>query len=683
MVSPVGNEAGPIDSEITVDGHLMTPKSLARHVPGTCAVLPMTLAVLALAGCGGGGDAGPAATSNAAGPNATTTAVAARPATQAKQAAPLDAAIDSRADTAYNAWIDAFLVHDNGKIYFGQTRNNPKEAEGWIGATDTMIASDVYERSHARGQQQFVSTLVNSFLDVNKTDWWANYDWNDDIAWIAMAQLRAYQTTAEARFLEGSTRAWNITYDKGWNTASGGGGVWERMGHTEKCGLSNSPLVTVGAALNQITGDAAYLTKSEGIYAWVRANLFDPSSGQVFGCVDYPNFGATGAVQGGTSSNNVYDSGSFVEAATSLYRVTGKVQYRDDAQLAIKHVIDQNPILRHNSSPQNQWSYYFLRGLNQFCTLTQTCAQYSPWMKNNAEAAWNNRDANNLTWDDWTRTTNFADPDALMMSSAVAVWQLLPRNSDAAAFPGSVQIQNVASGLELGVTGDSTADGAAVVQKPAGDGDASLWTLVPTDNGYYRIKNVKTGLSVNVAGASGAPSAQLVQSPDQANPSGSDQWLPVRQDDGTYVFFNLGSHLALDNPAGSAQAGTQLSQWPASGTTAQRFQIVGRGSATDSASALPDGAKACFYADAHFQGLSFCASESSSAVGADWNDRISSFRVAPGYNMQLFNDVNYGGSVVALESDTEDLADIGFDNMTSAFKIQQNGVSSAAQSVAR
>lgn len=654
--------------------------------PNIATILPLSAAVmttaLTLAGCGGGGDAGnPSSTlagANSAPAVATMKQAVAVAAPDSSQATAQDATNAQTADTAYNAWIDRFLVHDSGNIYFGKTAGNPQQAEGWIGATDTMIASDVYERTHSRAQEQFVGDLVNSFLDVNKTDWWANYDWNDDIAWIAMAQLRAYQSTGNKRFLDGSANAWNITYNKGWDTTSGGGGVWERMGTTSKCGLSNSPLVTVGTALHQITGDSTYLTKSEGIYAWVRANLFNASTGQVYGCMNYPNFGASGVVEGGTSSNNVYDSGSLVEAATSLYRVTGDTQYRDDAQLAIQHVIDQNPILHRSSAPSNQWSYYFLRGLNQFCTLTKTCAQYSGWLQANANAAWNNRDAANTTWDDWTKKTDYADPDALMMSSAVAIWQLLPRTSDPAAFPGTYQIVNAASKMPLSVLGDSTANSAAVVQQPAAGTGTALWTLVPTDNGYFQIRNVKTGLVLNVAAASGAPGAKVVQWNAQASSYGNDQWLPVKQADDNYVFFNLNSHFALDNPGGSTATGTQLSQWQASGTSAQEFTLVSQ----STSASLSDGAKACFYADANYMGDSFCASTDGTWVGNTLNDRITSVRIAPGYNVQLFKDANYAGGAVALESDFGDLTALGFDDMTSSFKIAQNGQPSSAQSPA-
>lgn len=95
--------------------------------------------------------------------------------------------------------------------------------------------------------------------------------------------------------------------------------------------------------------------------------------------------------------------------------------------------------------------------------------------------------------------------------------------------------------------------------------------------------------------------------------------------------------------------------------------------ATLSSRALPDGATACFYTDIDFQGGRLCASGDRAWVGRRWNDRISSVQLAPGYSVQLFRDVNYGGGAVALEADVTNLGSLGFNDQTSSFKISKNG----------
>ncbi|CAA9557341.1 MAG: GH81 / GH18 [uncultured Truepera sp.] len=76
---------------------------------------------------------------------------------------------------------------------------------------------------------------------------------------------------------------------------------------------------------------------------------------------------------------------------------------------------------------------------------------------------------------------------------------------------------------------------------------------------------------------------------------------------------------------------------------------------------------ACFFENDNYSGASFCADADSSWVGNAWNDRISSVKVKSGYQVQLFNDINYGGAVKTVTGDTASLPD--FNDRTSSFKI--------------
>ena len=86
---------------------------------------------------------------------------------------------------------------------------------------------------------------------------------------------------------------------------------------------------------------------------------------------------------------------------------------------------------------------------------------------------------------------------------------------------------------------------------------------------------------------------------------------------------------------------------------------------------------ACFYADANFQGDSFCAGADSGWVGAAWNDRISSLKVQNGYQVQLFNDINYGGVSKTFSGDTAYVGN-DFNDLASSFKIVKTGSSGGA-----
>lgn len=89
-----------------------------------------------------------------------------------------------------------------------------------------------------------------------------------------------------------------------------------------------------------------------------------------------------------------------------------------------------------------------------------------------------------------------------------------------------------------------------------------------------KIKNVKSGLVLSVVDASVQAGAKTVQRPAQGMNPGNDQWLPVKNEDGTYSFFNHNSRQALDNPGANIAAGTQFTQWFANDSLAQKFALI-------------------------------------------------------------------------------------------------------------
>jgi len=94
--------------------------------------------------------------------------------------------------------------------------------------------------------------------------------------------------------------------------------------------------------------------------------------------------------------------------------------------------------------------------------------------------------------------------------------------------------------------------------------------------------------------------------------------------------------------------------------------------AADTAAALATAAAAspvCFYEHINYQGASFCATADSNWVGSAWNDRVSSVKVAAGYKVTLYWDVNYGGKTLVLTGDAANLVALGFNDQASSYKI--------------
>lgn len=484
----------------------------------------------------------------------------------------------NKADAVFDAWNARFLMRTADQTYYGRMATNlPSSLEDvWVAALNVQTAQDVYDRTHSPIHRQLVADLMETFAKQYDYDWSTN-DWNDDLGWMTITFVRGYQITGNKSYLDKAVRTFNLAYDRGWDTVYGGGGVWENMGDVrrkdkpDKLALSNDPFVIAGVPLYQITGDVAYLTKSKAMYQWIREHAFDQKTGNVnqgirwnWGHPENPEL---------EESTNVYNSGSFIQAANELYRITGDPMYRSDAQLAIDFVVNSTPILHHDGGGQNQWAYWFVKGLGAFATQNNQWPKYRAWMQNNADAAWNNRNALGLTGNNWLKVNDDPKMSAMETSSAVAVWQFLPP-ADATALAGNYTLRSVAGKLALSVATDSLAPEAAVVQQADPPGASAVWTLVPTSGGYYQIKNTKSGLVMAVAGASVQAGAKIVQHAAQGMNPGDDQWMPAKNADGTYSFFNRNSQQALDDPALATEPGTQYDQWFGNSSYAQQFNLI-------------------------------------------------------------------------------------------------------------
>jgi hypothetical protein len=478
------------------------------------------------------------------------------------------------ADTVYQAFNKNFLVQTGGDTYYNSQLKSKgdKRSTMWIAALDIQVAQDRYDSTHTAADRTTAVDLVNTYLKYEGKNWESWDGWNDDIAWDITTVLRGYQESGNADWLSIAEDQFTKTYNRGWSK-DGGGGIWENDDDTSKCALSNDPMISIASNLYQITGDKSYLTKAEAIYSWTRSHIVDTSTGVVNECLSFPN-GKSGSTKL-LKSDNAYNAGSWIEAADNLYRVTGAAQYHDDAQRTADHFLNNVPVVANGQENGTSYQYWLFKGISDFCTDADLCSRYDSWMRSNAAKAWSERDSLNLTWNDWNKKTQDTDADAFMMIGMVELFQVLP-NTAASPFKGTYEIKNVHSGLSLGAKGDSTADNTPIVQnKDTGDSSAS-WSFVQESNGYYEIKNVRSGKLLNVGGDSSKPGALIVQWPAGSIHQGNDQWLPVKNSDGSWSFYNRNSKLALDNYTGSTAAGNQYDQWTPTDGHDQRFTLISR-----------------------------------------------------------------------------------------------------------
>ena len=323
----------------------------------------------------------------------------------------------TNADTVYSGWIAAYVVNSNstGGSYFVNTLTNRSEAYLWGEAYMIWGAEDAYNKNHGTDRKQFVNSVVTHFISNNGTLW--SWDtWDDDIAWSVIACVNGYLVTNNPSFISVATNNWNMTYNRGWDN-SFDGGIWENMGVVPgggKGGLSNWTMAIAACMIYQATGNQYYLTKAQQIYAWARCNCFNPMTGAVYEDV---------ANRGLSQSDNVYNSGLLEQAASTLYRLTGKVGYYNDAVLVANHVIANHAIMTVDYVANGSFGgEQFYRGLSAFARQNNLWPTYYQWLENNCQAAWNNRRVDyNITWNNFLAPTTTNDVAGMEAESSVVV----------------------------------------------------------------------------------------------------------------------------------------------------------------------------------------------------------------------------------------------------------------------
>ncbi|HZL11875.1 MAG TPA: glycoside hydrolase family 76 protein [Prolixibacteraceae bacterium] len=388
------------------------------------------------------------------------------------------------ADASIKAFNDAFLMTSNGRTYYKNALNSTEHDGTWTLALDIFGMQDTYERTGSEDHKKIINDLCNGFLQFNPTPY--SWDgWNDDLAWMGLALARGYQITGSPNQLAGAEHSFNLAYDRGWNTVFNNGGIWEQQpdmtpadGGINKEALSNNPNGNLAVLLYESTGNQEYLDKAIKIYDWSRSHIFNPDNGQVYANIDRAD------VQ--NKSTAVYNQGSFIDFAASLYRITGNELMLKDAQMAADYVIQnmtKNGIVSNTAEYLNTWADTYARGLGHLCMWNpQLWNKYYSFIKKNADAAWKNRRTDlNLCWNGWDqKTPTTKDSGPTVYVSAMVMQQWTPTVQ---AIPDTIEAENY--NFMNGISTEDISGGKCIGSIEAGDWIEYLVNVPAT--GIYTI----------------------------------------------------------------------------------------------------------------------------------------------------------------------------------------------------
>lgn len=359
------------------------------------------------------------------------------------------------ADSSFCYYNRAFLLNrmnsKDGSIYYRHEQESLEQSYFWNCALIILMVEDRYQCMKDESVKPLIAELLYSFLDNNKnsaTNDTHDWTWNiftDDLLWAGLAFIRGYQITGEARFLEQAEWDWNHLYNQAYDETYGGG-FWWSVNKESKSGLSNNPAVSMACYLYEATGKEIYLQRAKELFEWLYTHLYQPNGG-VDENISGPEPGKL------TNSYNVYNIGAFVEACNALYRITKEPIYAETAKQSIKYVMtecvtDEGGMSAHRYD--GSWESEFARGMGLFVrennlwnyettyTKSRKPITYYDWMKLNAKLAWERRNSDNLTWNEWSKPTPDKPVDApknrkvwsaLEMVSMVVMNQVTPETN--------------------------------------------------------------------------------------------------------------------------------------------------------------------------------------------------------------------------------------------------------------
>lgn len=192
-------------------------------------------------------------------------------------------------------------------------------------AVDNFI--DVYERTGAINNKFNAQLIRQGMINWGgKQNLWNSF--YDDMEWMALASIRAYQTFHDPFWLTDAKQLFEWI-KRGWDDIDGGGIHWNQDISSGKNSCSNAPAMIVAARLYEITNDPDYLVWATKIHDWMMIHSrFDD-----------------GLIKDSPENNNrdwafTYNQGTWVGGLMELYKITHNPDDYDTAVGVIDKCID-------------------------------------------------------------------------------------------------------------------------------------------------------------------------------------------------------------------------------------------------------------------------------------------------------------------------------------------------------
>ena len=322
----------------------------------------------------------------------------------------MNTAWTARAEKAFEALISSFWNDADGifevRVPFAPARYDlPSDPfHYWWQAHGLDSLVDAYLRDGRALHLERAARLLEGIVRKNAG---LTNDYYDDMQWLALACLRAWDAHQNPVFKDAALALW-ADIKGGWNDACNGGIAWRKPQLNYKNTPANAPAAILAARLYTRFGDANDLEWARRIFDWLSANLIDPESGFVWDGINRLGDGAIDQDWAFT-----YCQGVTIGAAVELHAITGDPHQLEVARRTARAARDRlsDPLTRampdEGTGDAGLFKGILVRYLEQFVTVTADNATRD-WLEINAARAWQHRDAaTGLGGTSWTAAPQF------------------------------------------------------------------------------------------------------------------------------------------------------------------------------------------------------------------------------------------------------------------------------------
>jgi predicted alpha-1,6-mannanase (GH76 family) len=312
------------------------------------------------------------------------------------------------ADRVFSAWYTAYDIESVNGFF-------------WDNAEMMEVILDAYDVTKDPKYKIMFEAMYKNFISKNGSDW-QNNNYNDDIAWMVLVSIRGYFITANRSYLDKAKEQFDKMYTRAFSYTYGGGMLWYYT-KTTKNACINGPSMVACCYLAKATGDTTYYNKAISLYTWSKLYLFDPATGKVNDNVDLDK--NTGLLKVSRWSST-YNQGTYLGAATMLYKHTGEASYLAEAQKIALYIRDEmykGQVMNNedNGNDLPGFKGIFARYARMY-TVELNKSDLVVWLRLNAKEAYGNRNSRDLIQTKWaTKTSETKPASAFGCSTAVSL----------------------------------------------------------------------------------------------------------------------------------------------------------------------------------------------------------------------------------------------------------------------